>query len=146
MWWILKWIGHEKVAVLDGGIHEWNKKGGKLVTERIYEAFKKIGYEIPHSKDLKNAVFSAADLGVPQKRNRVIIIGIKTANSRDLKLESIYNEIKNQFVSLYSNDSLEHICAQNLRVEVSAPYLLDSTGTLTLISCLLVSFCVVLFI
>ena len=51
-------------------------------------------------------------------------------------------EIKNQFVSLYSNDSLEHLYAQNLRVEVSAPYLLDATATSTLISCLLVSFCV----
>ncbi|MDA8894962.1 DNA cytosine methyltransferase [Flavobacteriales bacterium] len=76
--------------------------GGKPVTERIYEAFKKIGYEIPPSKDLKNAVFSAADLGVPQKRNRVIIIGIKTANSSDLKLHSIYNEIKKQFVKKHS--------------------------------------------
>ena len=51
-------------------------------------------------------------------------------------------EIQNQFLSLYSNDSVENIYAQNLRVELSAPYLLDSTGTSTLISCLLVSFCV----
>ena len=32
MWWTLKWMGHEKVAVLDGGLEEWIKQGGKLVT------------------------------------------------------------------------------------------------------------------
>jgi len=33
MWWILKWLGHEKVAVLNGGIQMWEKSGGKLVKE-----------------------------------------------------------------------------------------------------------------
>ena len=51
-------------------------------------------------------------------------------------------ETQNQFVSFYLNDSLENLYAQNLRVELSIPYLLDSNGTSTLISCLLVSFCV----
>jgi len=85
--------------------------GGKPVTERIYEAFKKIGYIIPHSKDLKNAVFSAADLGVPQKRNRVIIIGIKKGKSNNLNLNSIYDEIKNQFVKRHTTvkDSIAHL-------------------------------------
>ena len=34
MWWTLKWMGHEKAAVLDGGLPEWVKQGGKLVTEQ----------------------------------------------------------------------------------------------------------------
>ncbi|MCC9596159.1 MULTISPECIES: sulfurtransferase [unclassified Rubrivivax] len=30
-WWMLKWLGHEKVAVLDGGPAAWTAAGGELV-------------------------------------------------------------------------------------------------------------------
>lgn len=65
--------------------------GGKPVTERIYEAFNEIGYEIRNPKQLKNSVYTASELGVPQKRNRVIIIGVK--KSAKLSLEEIYSEL-----------------------------------------------------
>lgn len=32
MWWMLKWLGHENVAVLDGGLNSWVKNGNKLIT------------------------------------------------------------------------------------------------------------------
>ena len=32
LWWMLKWLGHEEVAVLDGGLNSWVKDGNKLVT------------------------------------------------------------------------------------------------------------------
>lgn len=67
--------------------------GGKHVTERIYEAFSKIGYEIRKPDLLKKAIYSASDFGVPQKRNRVIIIGVKVGSN--LKLDSIYNKLDN---------------------------------------------------
>ena len=28
MWWMLKWLGHEAVAVLDGGLQTWKEAGG----------------------------------------------------------------------------------------------------------------------
>lgn len=31
MWWMLGWIGHAKVRVLDGGIQAWTAAGGELV-------------------------------------------------------------------------------------------------------------------
>ncbi|WP_164964234.1 sulfurtransferase [Rubrivivax sp. JA1026] len=31
-WWMLKWLGHEKVAVLDGGPAAWTAAGGELVS------------------------------------------------------------------------------------------------------------------
>ena len=32
-WWLLRYFGHERVAVLDGGIDAWKKSGGALSTE-----------------------------------------------------------------------------------------------------------------
>jgi thiosulfate/3-mercaptopyruvate sulfurtransferase len=31
-WWLLRWIGHRPVAVLDGGVAAWRARGGALVT------------------------------------------------------------------------------------------------------------------
>ena len=33
MWWILKWLGHTNVAVLDGALGAWMSNGGKLSTK-----------------------------------------------------------------------------------------------------------------
>jgi thiosulfate/3-mercaptopyruvate sulfurtransferase len=30
LWWMLKWVGHEAVAVLDGGLQAWQATGGAL--------------------------------------------------------------------------------------------------------------------
>ena len=65
--------------------------GNIPVTNRIYEAFSKIGYEIRKPELLKKSIYSAYELGVPQKRNRVIIIGVRT-NSK-IEIELLYNEI-----------------------------------------------------
>lgn len=31
LWWMLKWAGHEAVAVLDGGLKAWQQAGGEVV-------------------------------------------------------------------------------------------------------------------
>jgi DNA (cytosine-5)-methyltransferase 1 len=51
--------------------------GDKPVRERIFEAFKAIGYDIRPPETLKESVYCAEDFDVPQKRNRIIIIGTK---------------------------------------------------------------------
>ncbi len=33
MWWLLRWLGHQDVAVLDGGVEKWSEKGLPLETE-----------------------------------------------------------------------------------------------------------------
>ncbi|GAA4241658.1 DNA cytosine methyltransferase [Winogradskyella damuponensis] len=73
------------------------KPGGKLVTERVYESFKEHNYEILEPKNLKSSILTSSDFGVPQERNRVIIIGIrKDLKTESLNLETIYSEINKQ--------------------------------------------------
>ena len=76
--------------------------GGELVTKRIYDAFKKIGYEIRKPELLKKSIYSASDLGVPQKRNRVIIIGVRSKLNFDL--ESLYFEIDSMKTKIKSTN------------------------------------------
>ena len=33
LWWLLRWLGHEAVAVLDGGMAAWEAAGQPLTTE-----------------------------------------------------------------------------------------------------------------
>ena len=33
LWWLLRWLGHERVALLDGGISQWVKEGRPLSAE-----------------------------------------------------------------------------------------------------------------
>lgn len=65
--------------------------GDKPVKERIYAAFENIGYVILKPDSLKKAVYSSYDFGVPQKRRRVIIIGIK--KSTGLTPEEVYKSV-----------------------------------------------------
>ncbi|MCC2595878.1 sulfurtransferase [Pusillimonas sp. MFBS29] len=37
LWWMLRWIGHAKVLVLDGGLKAWMKSGGPLSTGEAEE-------------------------------------------------------------------------------------------------------------
>lgn len=64
------------------------KKDNPFVTELIYRAFRKIGYEIRKPSELARAIFCASDFGVPQKRNRVIIVGVR--KDCGLNLEKLY--------------------------------------------------------
>lgn len=40
LWWLLRWLGHERVAVLDGGLAAWKAEGHPLETARPQPAAK----------------------------------------------------------------------------------------------------------
>ncbi|MBQ0047893.1 MAG: DNA cytosine methyltransferase [Prevotellaceae bacterium] len=65
--------------------------GDTPVRVRIYEAFKAIGYNIRTPESLKNSVYCAEDYDVPQKRNRIIIIGTK--HDSDFDTEEFYESL-----------------------------------------------------
>jgi DNA (cytosine-5)-methyltransferase 1 len=61
------------------------------VRYRIFEAFKAIGYDIRTPDRLKDSVYCAEDFDVPQKRNRVIIIGTK--HDSEFDVEDFYQSL-----------------------------------------------------
>ena len=56
LWWMLKWVGHQNVAVLDGGLQAWQAAGGKTTA----------GVETPYSVS-KYALAKAMSLLVATK-------------------------------------------------------------------------------
>jgi DNA (cytosine-5)-methyltransferase 1 len=58
--------------------------GGTPIVNRIHNAFKNAGYTT--LDDFKDALFNLEDFGVPQKRSRVIIIGLKNNTFNKNKL------------------------------------------------------------
>ncbi len=66
---------------------------GIPITDKIRKAFNEIGYEI--ISDLREAMVNASDYGVPQNRNRVIILGLdKNAyNDPQRELNRFYCEL-----------------------------------------------------
>lgn len=70
------------------------KPGDKLVIERIYDAFDKIGYQIRTPNVIGNSIYSSSDFGVPQERRRVIIFGVNKNTKYDL--EEFYASLDKQ--------------------------------------------------
>lgn len=67
------------------------KPDGEPVLNRIYDAFNACGYEILKPDQIKQASFVASDFNTPQKRNRIIIIGLRKDLNWDL--QEVYREI-----------------------------------------------------
>lgn len=69
------------------------KPGGELVVERIYKAFSEIGYIVLQPNDFKKSVYDANDFGVPQKRERVILLGLR--KDQKITLSEFYGQLEN---------------------------------------------------
>ena len=68
LWWLLRWLGHERVAVLDGSIRRWIQEGRPLVTDVPQR--KRAVFEI----EPRNWVVTAADVESNLKASDFILI------------------------------------------------------------------------
>jgi thiosulfate/3-mercaptopyruvate sulfurtransferase len=50
LWWMLRWIGHDKVAVLDGGLAKWTREGRPLTVD--VPIFTPFNYPLKVRKDV----------------------------------------------------------------------------------------------
>ena len=69
------------------------KPFGIDINEQIYESFKKSGYFV--NKDFRSCVFDMSEFGIPQKRKRVIIFGVRKFGNNNYReiVESFYLEM-----------------------------------------------------
>ncbi len=57
LWWMLKWVGHDAVAVLDGGLQAWQAAGGAVAS----------GSEVPRPASNFTASQEKADLATTER-------------------------------------------------------------------------------
>jgi thiosulfate/3-mercaptopyruvate sulfurtransferase len=65
LWWMLKWLGHDAVAVLDGGLQAWKAAGGAVATGPASPAAAAVFEVRPPLRELVFTDQVVADLGRP---------------------------------------------------------------------------------
>lgn len=87
-----------------------SKPGGIPITKRIFDAFSEIGYEITENIR-QDALFDISEYGVPQKRKRVIIYGVKKSITSHREISDFYELMKSK-----KQDSLLKVgsCFENI--------------------------------
>ncbi len=76
--------------------------GGISIIDRVRNAFIEIGYEI--TEDLRNdALFDTSFYGVPQKRKRVIIFGVKKSKKSSSEIKKFYSLMHSNRQNLPTN-------------------------------------------
>ena len=65
LWWMLRWIGHDNVAVLDGGFTKWTKEGRPVTID--VPLFTPLNYPIKVRKDF------AVDVRAVEKTNALLL-------------------------------------------------------------------------
>ncbi len=74
---------------------------GTPIVDKIRKAFNDAGYSV--TENFRKALFDVADFGIPQHRNRVIILGVrkdrfKSSNVPEEILDEFYNEIMPKYM------------------------------------------------
>ncbi|MFI5446734.1 sulfurtransferase [Polaromonas sp. UC242_47] len=67
LWWMLKWAGHEAVAVLDGGLQAWQAAGGAVTGGEEASHFQSTFFPGPEKTRLVSAPTIVSQLGRPSQ-------------------------------------------------------------------------------
>ncbi|WP_332776808.1 sulfurtransferase [Polaromonas sp.] len=67
LWWMLKWAGHQNVAVLDGGLQAWQAAGGQVASGEEPSHFQSSFFLSPEKAALVTTKTVAANLGRPNQ-------------------------------------------------------------------------------
>jgi len=75
LWWMLRWLGHTKIAVLNGGLKAWRADDGELETEVAH--FPESGFtalpddgRVITTEEISSAIAGAGDLHLVDARDR----------------------------------------------------------------------------
>lgn len=80
LWWMLRWMGHERVAVLDGGIAAWRAAGNELqdtvpqIEKTVFTATPKPEY-VATTEEISSAVADGIELNLVDARDAARFLG-----------------------------------------------------------------------
>ena len=74
LWWLLRWLGHPRVAVFDGGLSAWQAAGGAMVTEVLTP---KTTLFTAHPND--DGQVTADDVAMGLEDQRVLVLDARSA-------------------------------------------------------------------
>lgn len=131
------------VGILDAKLDEFISVDGEIYPEDYYvtkileKEFKKLGYKIKNYNkqkdepiDFKKLVLNASHFGVPQKRERVIIIAYKENMREPENIDNYKSErvvtIEEALADLIHDDSIKAKALQKLTKEGKIQYIRDS--------------------
>ncbi|MFZ0532663.1 MAG: sulfurtransferase [Anaerolineales bacterium] len=75
VWWLLRWLGHEAVAVLDGGWQEWVKRGLAVVSGNEMRKPRKF---VPYPRS--DLIVSAEEIEIMQKDPHYRVLDVRSAD------------------------------------------------------------------
>jgi len=80
LWWLLRWMGHENVAVLDGGVAAWSAAGGELEStvrqhdKAAFNARPRSEYVVT-TEEIASCVAAGSDLNLVDARDAARFFG-----------------------------------------------------------------------
>ncbi len=100
-----------KIIVIENvkGILSKKDKHGNLIFENIIKDFERTGYSFETEEDKKYMLLNAADFGVPQKRERIFVVGLRNDLFPNIKVpvpKKTHGKNKNLFPYVTLLDSI----------------------------------------